>query len=285
MEDFRGDGMPEPSQYAVVKMLATAIHLLSTNEKYPVSVWELHAYLAQNCAEANGKDAAAFFSVTVARALDQMTQTEMLERKANGFRLTANGRWSFFRKEPTPSMGELQPATNEPEELGEAPMRAESVQQAPMCNVPSAMSGPSAAPALPDNGTIGRPFFALPPGSPTIESRPLEAHGDRDAEISRDYRVTPVSGGDKDELHRGRPRGAGRAGLVRSPSGRSRCRRRRCAKSPRRSPVPRLRPPLRPPARSVTSLAAIRRGRPRSSRGRWRQRAIATRGKSHGVTV
>jgi hypothetical protein len=98
MEDFRVDGMPSPSQYAVVKQLASAIDVLSTNEKYPVSVWALHGYMSETCQEAKGEQSATFFSVTIAKALNQMKQTEIVERTANGVRLTEQGRWDLLRK-------------------------------------------------------------------------------------------------------------------------------------------------------------------------------------------
>jgi hypothetical protein len=98
MEDFRVDGMPNPSPYAVVKELASAIDVLSTSEKYPVSVWALHEHLSETCEEAKGEKSAAFFSVTIAKGLDQMKQTEMVERKANGLRLTEHGRWDLLKR-------------------------------------------------------------------------------------------------------------------------------------------------------------------------------------------
>jgi hypothetical protein len=83
--------------------------VLSASEKFPVSIWELGGYLAENCAEARGEGSDAFVTMTVAKALDQMKQTEMIERKANGIRLTENGRWSLLRK----GDGETLPRTME----------------------------------------------------------------------------------------------------------------------------------------------------------------------------
>jgi hypothetical protein len=91
-------GMPDPSQYAVVKLLAKAIDVLSTNEKYPVSVWVLHGYLAENCAEAKGEQSTTFFSVTVAKALDSMAHSGMLEHEGTGLRLTEHGRWDLLEE-------------------------------------------------------------------------------------------------------------------------------------------------------------------------------------------
>jgi hypothetical protein len=38
--DFRLDGMPNPTEYALVKRLANAIDVLLTSEKYAGSIWE-----------------------------------------------------------------------------------------------------------------------------------------------------------------------------------------------------------------------------------------------------
>jgi hypothetical protein len=99
MEDFRVEGIPDPSQDGIVKVLANAIDVLSTKAKYPATVSDVYGYLAENCPEAKGERSAAFFSGTVAKALDQMKQTEMLEIDRNGLRLTENGRWSLLEKE------------------------------------------------------------------------------------------------------------------------------------------------------------------------------------------
>jgi hypothetical protein len=63
-----------------------------------VSVWALHGYLSETCEEAKGEKSAAFFSVTIAKALDQMKQTEMVERRATGLRLTEHGRWDLLKR-------------------------------------------------------------------------------------------------------------------------------------------------------------------------------------------
>jgi hypothetical protein len=54
--------------------------------------------LAENCAEAKGEQSEMFFSVTVEKALDNMTETEMIERKSNGFHLTEQGRRDLLVK-------------------------------------------------------------------------------------------------------------------------------------------------------------------------------------------
>jgi hypothetical protein len=82
----------------MVEQLANALDVLSTEEKHPVSIWALHRYLSENCEGAKGEESTAFFTVTVAKALDQMKQTEMLERKADGLRLTERGRCDLLRK-------------------------------------------------------------------------------------------------------------------------------------------------------------------------------------------
>jgi hypothetical protein len=48
--------------------------------------------------EARGGQPDTFFSVTVARALDNMASTEMVERVSNGVRVAEQGRWNLLRE-------------------------------------------------------------------------------------------------------------------------------------------------------------------------------------------
>jgi hypothetical protein len=91
MERRRSATFPNPQETALVKLIASGLNVLSTDATYPVSEWQLSEYLWQNCPEAKGKDSNIFFKEQVPKALDRMEQTQMVERKVNGFFLTHNG--------------------------------------------------------------------------------------------------------------------------------------------------------------------------------------------------
>jgi hypothetical protein len=84
--------MPDAQEYITVKAIAHGIHVLSTDSLYPVSVWQLHGYLAENCEEARGEASSTFFKTQVPKALDQMVATCMLSAQPEGLRLTKRGR-------------------------------------------------------------------------------------------------------------------------------------------------------------------------------------------------
>jgi hypothetical protein len=88
--------IPDAAEYIMVKTIAQGIDILSTDSVYPVSVWQLHRYLSENCEEARGEAASTFFKTSVPKALDQMIATGMLQTKAQGFSLTKHGRWSLL---------------------------------------------------------------------------------------------------------------------------------------------------------------------------------------------
>jgi hypothetical protein len=90
--------IPTASEDSTNATLAKAIDVLSTSEIFPVSEYELAEYLAENCSDARGDIAEEFLTVRVPKLLDRMRRTGMVEVKVNGFRLTANGRWSLLRK-------------------------------------------------------------------------------------------------------------------------------------------------------------------------------------------
>jgi hypothetical protein len=103
MGDLGVGDMPDASQCALVKVLANAVDVLSTDDRFPVSLWQLGDYLHRNYEDAKGEGSATFLKVTVKKALEQMKQTEMLEVNPNGVRLTENGRWSLLGEATTPS--------------------------------------------------------------------------------------------------------------------------------------------------------------------------------------
>jgi hypothetical protein len=99
--------IPDAEEYLTVKTIAQGIDVLSTDSLYPVSVWDLHRYLTENCEEARGEASSTFFKEKVAKALDRMVTTGMLNSKPQALRLTNQGRWSLLGKakrgEPKPA--------------------------------------------------------------------------------------------------------------------------------------------------------------------------------------
>jgi hypothetical protein len=89
--------MPDAQEYIMVKTIAQGIDILSTDAQYPVSVWQLHRYLAENCEEARGEASSTFFKTSVPKALDQMVSTCMLSAQPEGLRLTERGRRILLR--------------------------------------------------------------------------------------------------------------------------------------------------------------------------------------------
>jgi hypothetical protein len=109
--------MPTESENALALLLVKAIDVLSTNKKYRVSGEALRTYLEENCPEAKGEQSETFLTVTVQKALDEMTQSEMIEQKSNGVRLTENGLWSLLgRREETRSKRVMDPSESEARE-------------------------------------------------------------------------------------------------------------------------------------------------------------------------
>jgi hypothetical protein len=97
MERRRPGTFPNPQETALVKLIAIGLNALSTDATYPVSEWQLCDYLEQNCPEARGNDSNSFFKEKVPKALDRMEQTQMIERKVNGFFLTDNGLYCLIQ--------------------------------------------------------------------------------------------------------------------------------------------------------------------------------------------
>jgi hypothetical protein len=122
MSDFGLKGVPTGAEYAVANMIAKALEVISEGEMHRPSIWELTNHLRENCPEAQGEGSDTFFQVTVAKALDQMEQTEVIERKRNGLRLTSVGRRSLLGK------GE---ARSDKEDADDSEARAEQPKAAP----------------------------------------------------------------------------------------------------------------------------------------------------------
>jgi hypothetical protein len=110
MERRRPPTFPNPQETALVKQIALGLNALSTDATYPVSEWQLCDYLEQNCPEARGKDSNCFFKEQIPKALDRMEQTQMIERKINGFFLTDNGLYCLI-----PSANEQNGANRDPD--------------------------------------------------------------------------------------------------------------------------------------------------------------------------
>jgi hypothetical protein len=183
MEDLRVKGMPTPQQIDLAKMLANTIDVLSRNGESPVSVWELGDHLRQNCAEAKGEGSDVFLSVTVAKTLDQMKQTGMIERNANGVHLTKNGRWTLLRKGKAPSM--KRPPPFKKKNQARAPARAKAAPGAPARDGAPPIAGHPAAPALKDIGAIPGPSLV----GPAIVRRVVEVDSDFDIDMDGDFEI------------------------------------------------------------------------------------------------
>jgi hypothetical protein len=103
MSDFGLKGVTTGPECAVFDITTKALEALSGDEARWIPIWEVSKYLMENCPEAQGEGSDNFLAVTVARALDQMEQTEVIERRPNGLRLTSVSRSTLLGKGEAPS--------------------------------------------------------------------------------------------------------------------------------------------------------------------------------------